>query len=51
MFVYSKDNIEMIRGCGTASEDHLEELSDKHDSVRFSKVRIVWYMFCLLMAA
>ena len=36
---HSNDLIEMIKGSGTASKDQLRELSGKHDSVYFSKVR------------
>lgn len=35
---YSDDVIEMIKGCGSASDDELVKLAMEHDSVYFSKV-------------
>ncbi|XP_065900983.1 histone deacetylase 6-like isoform X2 [Dysidea avara] len=36
MLVHNNDLIEMIKGCGTASEDQLKELASKHDDVYFT---------------
>jgi len=37
----SNDLIKIIKGCGTASEDQLKELTSKHDDVYFTNVSIV----------